>query len=83
MESSEHTELTSKIETDSQIESRLTAKGWGWLGGEGMEQKGKWTHGQQCHDCRGEEGIRGLYANGKNTMKIKEKNKIKQFQTYA
>ena len=40
VESSEQTELTSKTETDSQIESRLTALGVGWLGGGGMGRKG-------------------------------------------
>ena len=44
------------------------------LGDRGMEQKGKRTHGhgQQCSDCCGEGGIRGLTGNGKNT-KIKSK----------
>ena len=49
--------------------------GWG-----GNEQKGKRTHGygQQCSDYRGGEevvevqkGIRGINANGKNTIKNK------------
>ena len=40
MKYTEKTELTSKTETDSQIESRLTALGVGWLGGGGIEQKG-------------------------------------------
>ena len=33
----------------------------------GIEQKGKRTHGhrQQCGDCWGEVGIRGLIGNGK------------------
>ena len=54
--------------------------GWGGLGGRGIEQKGKRTHGhgQQCGDCREEEGIRGLNGNGKNTIKIKFKNIHKQ-----
>ena len=45
------TELTSKIETDSQINSRLTAlgrevRGWrDWA-------KRTHEHGQQCGDCR-------------------------------
>ena len=36
-----------------------------------MEQKGQRTHGhyQQCGDCRGEGGVRGLNGNGKNTIK--------------
>ena len=45
MESNEQTELTSKIETDSYTESRLTALGAGGWGG-GIEQKRKRTHGQ-------------------------------------
>ena len=51
------------------------------LGGGGIEQKGKRTHGhgQQCGDCWGEGGIRGLNDNGKNTIKIKSKNKEKIF----
>ena len=44
MESNEQTELTGKIETDSEIESRLAALGAGLRGGE-TEQKGKRTHG--------------------------------------
>ena len=40
MESNEHTEITSKIQTDSQMESRLTALG-GRLRSGGLEQKKK------------------------------------------
>ena len=49
--------LTSKIETDSYIESRLTALEWGLEGGQ-IELKAQRTHGhgQQCGDC-GKEGI--------------------------
>ena len=38
----------------------------GVLVGVVIEQKGKRTHGhgQQCGDCWGEEGIRGLNGNG-------------------
>ena len=41
------------------------------VGGAGIEQKGKKTHGhgQQCGDCRWGGGIRGLNGN-KNTIKI-------------
>ena len=76
MESNEQDELTNKIKTDSQIESRLTAKGGGKLGSGGIEQKGKRTHGhaQQCVDFWGEDGIGGLNGNGNNTIKIKLKN---------
>ena len=43
------------------------------LGGGGIEQRGKRIHGhgQQCGDCWGEWGIRGLKVNVKNTIKIK------------
>ena len=50
----------------------------GRLGGGGIEQEGKRTHGygQQCGDCGGEDGIRGLSGNRKeyNNKKIKRKN---------
>ena len=41
-------------------------------GGEGIEQKGKRTHGfgQQCGDCWGEGGIRGRNGKRKNIIKI-------------
>ena len=45
MESNEQTELTSKIEIDLYMESRVTALGWG-LGSGGEKQKRKITHGQ-------------------------------------
>ena len=43
------------------------------LGSGGTEPKGKRTHehGQQCVDCKGEESIRGINGNGKNTT-VKE-----------
>ena len=50
----------------------MTASGGGWrLGGGGIEQKGKKTHGhgQQCGDCEGAESIRGL-----NNAKIYNKD---------
>ena len=56
----------------------MTASG-GVLGGGGIEQKRKRTHGhgQQCSDCWGIEGIRGINGNViKNTRKI---NKNKNF----
>ena len=46
-------------------------KFWGRkLVGGGIEQKGKRTHGhgQQCGDCWGEQGIRGLNGNGKHII---------------
>ena len=44
----------------------------GRLGGGGIEQKGKRTHGhgQQCGDYRGQ-GIKELHGNGKNTIFFK------------
>ena len=49
----------------------------GWLGGGGIEQKGKRTHayGQQCGGCWGEGGIRQLNSNGEKMTNIKLKNK--------
>ena len=44
----------------------------GSLGGGGIEQKRKRTHGhrQQCVDGWGQWGIKGLNGNGKNIIKI-------------
>ena len=57
VESNEQTELTSKTETDSEVESRWqrVGGGAGAVEGGGMEQKGKRTHGhgQQCGDFWG------------------------------
>ena len=56
MESNEQTELTSKMETDSWMESRLTALGVmvnGWR--DGQKDKRINGHGQQCSDCEGEQ----------------------------
>ena len=48
----------------------MTAKGGGWLGGEGTEQKGKRTHGHGQQYGFGRVGdIRGLNGNGKNILK--------------
>ena len=50
------------------MESRVTVSGaGGWLGGGGIEQKGKKTHGhgKQCGDCGEHGSIRGLNGNGK------------------
>ena len=41
MESNVKTELTSKIDTDSKIESRMTVTGGGMLGVEGLSKKEK------------------------------------------
>ena len=75
MESNEQTELTSKIETDSYTESRLTALGAGGWGG-GIGQKRKRTHGQgqqgaDYGDVGGgvEEGTSGINGNGKKATK--------------
>ena len=77
MESNEQTELTSKVETDSQIESRPTALGWGIAGG-GIEQNRKKTHGPRNRvmipGWRGwvkvEEGIKGINGYRKNIIKM-------------
>ena len=71
MGSNEQTEPTGKIDTDSQIQNRMTANGV--VKGGGIEQNGKRTHGlgQQCGDCLGDGGIRGPNGNGKNIIKIK------------
>ena len=52
----------------------------GRLKGGGIEQKGKKTHGhgQQCADCWGEAGVRGLKCNVKNAIKIKLKKQRKK-----
>ena len=41
-----------------------------------MVQKGKRTHGhgQQCGDCWGKEGVRGLNGHEKNTIKLNQVN---------
>ena len=59
------------------MESRWQLVEVGSLGVGGIEQKGKRTHGhgQQCGDCWGEGSIMELNSNGKNTIKIKFKNK--------
>ena len=51
MESNEQTELTRKIGTDSEMESKMTACGRRLRGG-GMKQKGRKRHGhgEQCGD---------------------------------
>ena len=66
------TELTSKMETDSYMESRMTAKQGGRWGGGGIAQKGKKTHGrgQQCGDCVEERSIGGLNGNEKIQWKL-------------
>ena len=55
----------------------MTAKVEGGLGGGGIEQKGKRTHGhgQQCGDCWGKGAIKGLNGNGKNIIKVKKNKK--------
>ena len=60
MESNEQTELTSKMDTDSWIEGKMTAQGGGSLAGTRFEQKGNRTYwyGQECGDC-GEGGRKG------------------------
>ena len=41
------------------------------LGGGGIEQQGKGTHGhgRQCGDCWGERGVKGQNGNGKIQLK--------------
>ena len=57
----------------------MTAKGSGWLGGGGIEPKGKRTHGHghQCGDCMGVEGIRGLNGNQKNAINFFKEMNVK------
>ena len=52
MDCNEHTELTSKIEAVSQIESKLTAGEGGVVRGE-QNRKKSHGHRQQCDDYRG------------------------------
>ena len=52
---------------DRLIDSRMTAIG-GLVGG-GIEEKGKWAHGQQCDDWWGKVAIRGLRGNIKKYSK--------------
>ena len=56
----------------TQMEIRMTAKGWGRLVCGRIEQKRKRTHGhgQRCGDCWGEED-KGTMVMEKNTIKIK------------
>ena len=62
VESNDQTELTSKTETDSELENRWQlVEGEGKLGGGGIDR----GHGQQCGDCWEQGGIRGLNGNGK------------------
>ena len=61
MESNEQTELTSKIEIKSWIESKMTARVGERLGrgNKRIEQKNPKTHGhrQQCGDCWWRAGV--------------------------
>ena len=69
MESSEQTGLPSKMERD--LESRMTVMGE--LGGGGIKQNGKRTHGHRQHYgdflVGGEGSKRGINCNGKNYNK--------------
>ena len=75
VESNEQTEKIYKIETDSWIVSRMTAKVLETVEGGGIEHKGKRTrgHGQQFGDCMKGRSIRGQNGNGKNTIKKTKK----------
>ena len=66
MESNEQTELTKKQGQTHRWKQDDSWKGGRWEHG-GIEQKGKRTHGhgQQCGECWGKAGIRGLNDNGK------------------
>ena len=73
-----NTENLDKKGKNHLISSRqyMHGKAWSILELEGgIEQKGKSTHGhgQQCGDCRGEVGNKGLNGNRKNTVR-KEMN---------
>ena len=61
---------------DRLIDGEQMTVGWGGLGGRGIEQKGKRTHGhgQQRGDCWVKAGIRGLNGNGKNTIKKRRRH---------
>ena len=77
VESNEQTELTSKIETNSWIESRLTALGGGSSVVEGLSTKEKGLMDMDNSGVFVEEGdITGLNGNEKNT--IKETNQTKK-----
>ena len=60
-------------------ERGMTASGGGsgTLGDGENQQKGKraHVHEQQCGDCWGERGVKGLNGNGKNVIKIKSMEK--------
>ena len=68
--SNEQTELTTKIEVNSQMKNRWQLVG-GRLRSGRIEQKWKRTqgHGQQCGDYVWVEGIRELNGNGKKYNK--------------
>ena len=72
MEANEQTELTSRIETDSQVESRMTASEWRGKEGrrvEGLSKKDSLTWTTVRRLLWGG-GIRGLKGNEKKTTKI-------------
>ena len=73
------TELINKIESDSQIESRLTALGWGMVGRE-IEQKEKELIDtdnivvmERSGVNRSSRGCKGIYGNRKKTKKTIKK----------
>ena len=69
MECNEQTELTSKID---RLIDREQDDSYCGVGGQGVEESRKRTHGhgQQCGDCGWEGVIRGLNANGNNTIQF-------------
>ena len=52
------------------LSKKINKEKMGMVGDGGIEQKGKRTHGhgQQCGDCGGEVGIRGLNGNMKKKL---------------
>ena len=71
MESNEQTELTSKTETDTQMESRLTANGWGrgyWVEGLSKKEKGLMDMDNSVVITAGRRK-KGLNGNGKQYNK--------------
>ena len=63
---------TRRLQDDSKWQGET--RGWrDWSKGKKIH-----GHGQQCGDCWGERSIRELNSNGKNTIKIKLKNRNKK-----
>ena len=70
MDSNAQNELTSKTESNSQMESRWQLLlGAGKLGVGGIEQKGKRAHGHRVWWLLGQRGYKGPNGNGKKYNK--------------